>query len=443
VSEKDATILRLERKVSELEERLNKNSKNSHMPPSNDSSKIKAANKRTKGGKRGGQQGHQGFTLDKFDEVDEVIVVEIPIKCSCGHRLKGVDTEVFETRQVVDIPVQKFIVTEYQRVSCVCPRCKKINMGSYAPEVAAPVQYGANIQSLSTLLNNEYKVPIGKISQFFEDIFGLRINESTICSINKRCYRLMADIEQQIISKILDSEVAHVDETGILVNAELLWMHVMSTKYFTYLRVHEKRGSDAFNEVITEFEGHLVHDFFKSYFCLEKSKHNTCGAHISRELEALIEDNSKWAGKLKALMLQLFHNSYNYNKRNKQEILSKYDSILKQGIKQEPKAQRIGKRGRESRSKGLNLIHRLQKYKTSVLEYAFNPIIPFTNNQAERDLRHCKIKLKVSGCFRSLQGAKFYARIISVISTLRKNSLNIFESLQHLFKKGQLELLLT
>lgn len=433
----------MENRVSELEDRLNKNSKNSHMPPSKDSSIIKAANKRTKGGKRGGQKGHQGFTLDKFEEVDEVQVIGLPHKCICGYRLKGVDIEVYDTRQIVDIPVQKFTVTEYQRLCCVCPGCNKIVTGSYAPEVVAPVQYGANIQALSTLLNNEYKVPVGKISQLFEDIFGLRVNESTICSINKRCYNLMADLEQQIISNILDSDVAHVDETGIMVNADLFWMHVMSTEYFTYLRVHEKRGSDAFDNVITEFEGHLVHDFFKSYFCLDKSKHNTCGAHISRELEALIENNSKWAGKLKTLLLELFHNSYNYNKRNKKEIISKYDYILKQGIKQEPIAQRIGKRGRESKSKGLNLIHRLQKYKVSVLEYAFNPIIPFTNNQAERDLRHCKIKLKVSGCFRSLKGAKFYARIISVISTLRKNALNVFECLQYLFRTGQLELSLT
>lgn len=427
----------------ELEERLNKNSKNSHMPPSKDSSKIKAANKRTKGGKRGGQIGHQGFTLDKFEEVDEVIEIEVPKNCICGHSLKGLDINIFDTRQVVDIPVQKFTVTEYQRLSCVCPGCNKIITGAYSPEVVAPVQYGENIQALSTLLNNEYKVPVRKISQLFEDIFGLRINESTICTINKRCYNLMADLEQHIISSISDCEVAHVDETGIMVNVKLLWMHVMCTEYYTYLRVHEKRGAEAFDNLITEFEGHLVHDFFKSYYGLNKSKHNACGAHISRELEALIEDNSKWAGRLKTLLLELLHNSYNYNKTHKQEIISQYDCILKQGIRQEPKAQRIGKRGRESKSKGLNLIERLQKHKTSVLEYAFNPIIPFTNNQAERDLRHCKIKLKVSGCFRSLQGAIFYARIISGISTLRKNGVNIFESLQHLFKTGQIELSLT
>lgn len=430
----------MENRVADLEERLNKNSKNSHMPPSKDSSMIKAANKRSRGGKRGGQKGHKGTTLDQFEEVDEVIEIGIPENCICGKRLKGVAVEVFDTRQVVDIPVQKFTVTEYQRLSCVCPGCNKIITGSYAPEVVAPVQYGVNIQALSTLLNNEYKVPVGKISQFFEDIFGLRINESTICSINKRCYNLMADIEQQIISNILKSKVAHVDETGIMVNADLFWMHVMSTEFYTYLRVHKKRGAEAFDKVITEFEGHLVHDFFKSYFGLINSKHNTCGSHISRELEALIENNSKWAGKLKTVLLELLHNSYHYNNTHKQEIISKYDNILKQGIKQEPKAQRIGKRGRESKSKGLNLIERLQKYKTSVLEYAFNPIIPFTNNQAERDLRHCKIKLKVSGCFRSFEGAQFYARIISGISTLRKNSFNIFESLQYLFKAGQLEL---
>jgi transposase len=146
---------------------------------------------------------------------------------------------------------------------------------------------------------------------------------------------------------------------------------------------------------------------------------------------------------MKSLLLELLHNEYEYNNSKKSIIYSKYTKIINEGIREEPSPTRTGERGREKRSKGLNLLIRLRDNRDEVLEFAFNPEIPFTNNQAERDLRHCKIKLKVSGCFRSLEGAQAYARIIAFISTLRKNSINLFDELTRLFSFEPLHLNLT
>lgn len=364
-------------------------------------------------------------------------------KCSCGKSLEGVALKVYDSRQVVDIPLQKFNVTEHRRMSCMCPRCKTIQKGTYARGVVAPIQYGHNIQALTVLLNNEFKVPVRKVSQFYSDIYGLPMNISTIHSINNRCYNLMEGAEQEIEFQLMNSEVLNTDETGIIINAENNWLHVLSTAQYTFLRVHKKRGAESFVEWLYEYQGHLVHDFFKSYRRLIKAKHNMCGSHILRELEALIENKSKWAIKLKDFISQLLHQSISHNKKYKKCLEAKYLLILKKGLKEEPIPKQIGLRGQKSKSKGMNLLLRLKTFMSSVLEFAFNPIIPFTNNQAERDLRHSKIKLKVSGCFRSDKGAQCYARIISIISTLRKNSLPVFQSLVDLFKYGTVELSLT
>lgn len=430
----------LENRLKFLENQLNQNSRNSHLPPSRDRAEIKQQNKKPKGGKQGGQKDHPGNTLNKFEMVDEIILHKPPNRCNCGESLDGVNLKVYDSRQVVDIPIQKFNVVDYQRMSCICPRCNTLVKGTYTKGVLAPVQYGSNIQALTVLLNNEFKVPVRKISQLYNDLFGLTMNESTIISINRKCYNLMEDSEEEIEFQLMNSGVLNTDETGAMINADIHWMHVLSTAKFTFLRIHKKRGADSFVDWLCEYKGHLVHDFFKSYLGLIKAKHNMCGSHILRELEALIENQSKWATKLKAFILQLLNQSISFNNKNKKSLRKKYLQILKKGEKEEPIPRQTGLRGQKSKSKGLNLLLRLQNFIDSVLEFAFNPLIPFTNNQAERDLRHCKIKLKVSGCFRSVGGAQSYARIISVISTLRKNSKSVFQSLVNLFNYRTVEL---
>ena len=260
----------------------------------------------------------------------------------------------------------------------------------------------------------------------------LNINSSTLVNMNKRCYDLLEDKEQMILDYLMSNKVVHADETGIEVNTENYWMHVLSNLLATFLKIDKKRGAESFEKALYDYEGHIVHDFYSSYFKLNKAKHNMCGCHIDRECEALIEDKSEWAGEMKRLLLSLLSTTKQENIRCRDEIYIKYNDIIQKGKVYEPEPIQ-GKRGRPKKSKGLNLLERLQTNIDSVLEYAFDPDIPFANNQGERDLRHAKNKLKVSGCFRSELGAKYYARIIAYISTLKKNHINIFKELASLF----------
>lgn len=435
VIEKDKRIQNLEKQVEELHRRLNKNSNNSHKPPSSDGYSKKPAFEKENAGVKGGQKGHKGDTLKMVESPDYIIPI-IPLVCTCGRDITNEPGTVVEQRQVIDIPTPKVEVRSYQTYKVQCPCCQKENIGRFPEEVNAPVQYGSRIRTISVLLNNDYKVPVKKISSLLEDLYGISPNEGSIVSYNKRCYNNLETVEDQIKEKINASKVAHSDETGIRVEGKLHWLHIAATELYSYFYVHAKRGSGAILDtcsIIKDYSGTLVHDCYESYFKLTKSKHAICGAHILRELAAQAEDKKTWAILMKELLLELLHTPKEQNIKNKLQIEKIFDAIIAEGKTQEPIPTKNGKRGKIKKTKALNLLERMHKHKQSVLAYAFDPDIPFTNNLAERDLRPSKIKMKVSNTFRSFDGAKHHARITSFTSTVRKHNQNVFSALFDVF----------
>ena len=416
---------------AELKARLNLDSHNSSKPPSSDGLLKKPAFPKEKNGKQGGQQNHNGNTLEMVKEPDHIVICK-PDKCSCGQDLLQQPISIIAHRQVFDLPEPRLEITEYQIAQVECAICGQVHRGQFPSEVTAPVQYGTGVKALVTLLNNEYKLPFEKIQTLFQDLYGYAINESTISSANAACYGKLADTEALIKEKIIGSPTANSDESGIRCNGKLHWLHVTSTPFFTYLFVHPKRGKEAIeseSSILKRFFGWLVHDCWSSYFNLKHLKHAVCGAHLLRELQALIENQSQWAGSFKAFLLETYNTTFEERLEKRTEIEQKYDTLLQQAQKEEPKPIRTGIKGKYKRTKGRNLLERLQKFKPAVLAFAFNAEVPFTNNQAERDIRPVKVKQKISGCFRTFKGAEHYARIAGFISTTRKHKLNVFKEL--------------
>lgn len=437
----------LKERIKILENKSNQNSKNSHLPPSSDrfKKKIKSAFNRNTNKKIGGQKGHEGKTLDKVENADEIITLR-PLKCECGANLANIEGIISETRQEFDIPPVEIYTKEYQSIECVCLECNKVNKGVFPLHIQAPTQYGSTIRSTCVVLSVNYRMPLSKIVELMNDIYRIRINESSIINWLKQAYHLLEATENQIKEYLRNSKLVHVDETGLKINCQNYWNHVASNENLTYQFVHLKRGQQAISDqksILPNYKGILVHDCWSSYFTLDQAKHAICGAHIIRELNALIENGSRWADKFQRFYLKLYHSSTSINKKNKKQILKEYNHITKQGIREEPPPQRTGSRGRLKNSKGQNLIKRLIDYRDAVIGFAFNNLIPFTNNQAERDIRHCKVKQKVSGCFRSEEGAHFYIRVSSITITLRKNSLNVMDCFKKLFTEGHYSLILT
>jgi transposase len=230
----------------------------------------------------------------------------------------------------------------------------------------------------------------------------------------------------------------HFDETGLRIAGKLQWLHTAGNAYFTYLFVHTKRGKKALQSegsVLKDFTGYDIQDCWASYFEFSRAKHGLCNAHIVRELQALTEEKCLWAETMRAFLLDLHAELHNIPLTGQAVELmrQRYRQILSQADQQEPPPEvKIGK-GRPKNTPGRNLLRRLQQYEDAVLAFASVEGVPFTNNLAERDLRPAKVKQKVSGCFRTIQGAETYARLQAVISTCRKQGRNVFAVLDDLF----------
>jgi transposase len=437
ISKLEAENAQLRAENAELKARLTMDSHNSSKPPSSDGLGKKPAFPKEKQGKPGGQENHQGNTLKMVDHPDHLVVCHPePRVCSCGHDLPREPFSIIARRQVFDLPEPRLKVTEYQVVQVLCPHCGQLHRGMFPPQIKAQAQYGPGVKALVTLLNTEYKLPFERVQTLSEDLFGYPINEGTILAANETCYNQLAQTEFLIRGKIIASPTAHSDESGIRCNGKLHWLHVASTCLFTYLFVHQKRGKQAIeseSSIVKRFMGWLVHDCWSSYFNLKELKHAVCGAHLLRELQGLIENQNRWACSFKAFLLEVYHTPLYLRLENRTAIEQRYDLILEQAQKQEPPPEKTGTRGKLKRTKGRNLMERLQKYKPAVLAFAFHAEVPFTNNQAERDIRPVKVKQKIAGCFRTVKGADHYARIAGFISTTRKHKLNVFKELCNVF----------
>ncbi|MBK8534681.1 MAG: IS66 family transposase [Candidatus Competibacteraceae bacterium] len=379
---------------------LGLDSTNSHKPPSSDGYQKKTVNPGLpKEGKRahGGQVRHQGNTLKRVAQPD-YIQLHLPERCPCCGRFFRSDEAypVIHSRPVFDVPEPKPEVTEHRLGPLAC--CGVWQGGEYPAEVTAVVQYGAGVRAWVTKLSVDHKMPLEQISQLFEDLYGYDLNSATIEEALERGYTLAESVERQVIGHLLERQTVHFDENGVRIAGQLHGLHTASTATHTHLFVHEKRGTAALASeasVFNDFHGTAVHDCWLPYFHFEQARHVLCcGAHLLCELNGLMENGVRWAREMHELLLALYHRPRPILAAD--EVRGHYHRILAQANREEPPPH-PGKQGKPKPSKGRNLLNRLREQEDGVLAFALEAGIPFTNNQAERDLRPAKIKQKVSG----------------------------------------------
>ncbi len=447
--------LRLENQ--ELRGKLAKNSQNSSKPPSSDGlNKPKPKSLRKPSGKKsGGQKGHTGARLERVEKPDHTIIHPVTNCQECGHLfaetapLKQRPVSGHRSRQVIDLPPLKLEVTEHQVELKLCPDCGCQNEAAFPAEAKTSVQYGSRIKSLLVYLNQYQLLPYERTVQLVEDLFSRTISQGTLYDWNAACFQNLESTEQRIRQAILASEVVHFDETGIRQQEKLHWLHAASTEQLTFYGLHARRGKEAMLDLglLEHYTGCAVHDHWKSYFAFS-CEHSLCNAHHLRELTYLVEQEKQgWAKSMIALLLEAKKASEsmpeNCLAEDSVELASidlRYDALIEEGLDQNipppeenPKKK---KRGRPKQSKAKNLLDRLRDFKENVLAFLTHPLIPFDNNQGERDIRMAKLKQKISGCFRGQDGGKIFSRIRGYVSTLRKNDLNILDGIQSAFEKS-------
>jgi transposase len=443
-----STLNQFETRISELEGRLSKTSRNSSKPPSGDGFGKRTRSLRSKSEKpSGGQPEHPGSTLEWREKPDSVL--EYPVhKCQgCGQSLTSVPVKGQNCRQVFDLPEIELFVTEHRADEKTCPHCGVHNQGEIPAEAKTLVQYGPRLKARMVYLMEGQLLPAQRSCEVMKDLMGAPISEGTLFTTREQCFEALAPLDAEIHAALIQTEVLQGDETGIRVKGQLSWLHVACTSGLTYYFIHAKRGQTALDEmgIWPKFKGKAVHDGFKSYSSYA-CQHFLCNAHHLRELQFLVERYQQaWAYQMIVLLvtsLTLVQAAQADGKsvldsEQLGALTARYEAILAQGLAANPRAEHPNEqpkpRGRPKQTPARNLLERLREQQSAVLGFLHDFAVPFDNNLAERDLRMVKLKQKISGGFRSTSGAKMFCRIRGAISTWRKQNHPLLQSLVDLF----------
>jgi transposase len=442
-----ARIEQLEVRVKELENQISKNSRNSSKPPSGDGFGKRTRSLRGKSERpSGGQTGHRGTTLEWSDEVDRVERHPVSECQWCGTSLEQEPVVEVIVRQVHDLPPLKLEVSEHQAEVKGCPVCGQETQAVFPDFVNHPVQYGPMIKGLMVYLVDGQLLPLERSVELLDEVFGASVSEGTVFNTRAQCFEAIESISTAIATEIQESPVAQFDETGMRVNGKLWWLHVACTNGLTYYFVHPKRGKAAMDEmgILPQFEGKAVHDSWVSYGSYEGCTHYLCNAHHLRELTFIFERYQQpWAFQMMLLLGSIKH-EVDVAKANGQGALAleqilefeqRYQALIEEGLAANPPPPPpdVKPRGRVKQSPPRNLLNRLHQHQSGVLGFMRDFSVPFDNNQAERDLRMMKLKQKISGGFRSAEGAKMFCGIRGYLSTLRKQGIAVLDALVNLF----------
>jgi transposase len=445
------SVGRLTERVQKIEDQIAKNSGNSGKPPSTDGFKKKTQSLRKRSGKKsGGQPGHKGHTLKAVAKPDQVELHPVAECRECHISLEDVAVQGYEKRQVFEAPRVSIQVIEHQAEIKECPNCHRKVSGEFPISVRQPVQYGSWLKAQMTYFNQYQYVPLERTVEILEALYGHRVSEAAILEANAQIAQQVEPINQATKEELKSTEEAvGFDETGGRIAKKLWWLHVTCTELLTYLEAHENRGCKALDHIgiLPNRKGISVHDGYRSYYQYSDAQHALCNAHHLRELKFIQERYQQaWAFEMEKLLLEIKKAvevaQPQFDRLSIEQIAAfdiRYDALIEAGLQDNfasaPNTPVPKKRGKQKQHPAKNLLDHLKTRKSFVLAFMYDFKVPFDNNQAERDLRMVKLKQKVSGCFRSQDGADVFCKIRSYISTARKHEQKVLDAL-HLALTG-------
>jgi transposase len=425
--------------VTLLLNRITLNSKNSSKPPSTDPNRKKSGKQGKSDRKPGGQKGRNGTTLEQVDDPDEVTELKVDRRTlPKGPQYQEVGHEI---RQVIDIDISRF-VTEY-RAQILEDNQGNRFVACFPEGVNRAVQYGVNLKANAVYMSQYQLIPYDRIRDHFQDQMHIPVSAGSVFNFNKDAYDRLESFGQWAKTQLAHSDLMHADETGINIGGKRHWLHCASNASLTWFYPHAKRGTEAMDEmgILPFFNGVLCHDHWKPYYHYE-CIHVLCNVHHLRELErAWEQDHQQWAKQMQALLIDIAKAVEDAGGRLPPDETERwrqaYRKLLEKAQTECPapdESQRKGKRGRLKRSKARNLLERLRDFEQDVLRFVDLESVPFTNNQGENDLRMTKVQQKISGCFRSMEGARIFCRVRSYLSTCRKQGMTATHALTLLFQ---------
>jgi transposase len=393
-----------------------------------------------------GHQGNNGKgknendTRAKNTRVRENVSISTVSFCDiCAEDLTDVPCTHHERRTKIDIVFEK-VVEHVDAEVKQCPACKATVKGKFPTDMHGPLQYGDGLKAFVINLLVCQMVALNRVQKLVKSMIGEVISEATLLKFVLRLYQALEAWELDAIEQILKAPAINVDETSLRVDKKNHWLHVYSAGDITLKFLHRKRGKAAIEaiDIIPRYGGKIIHDCWASYLSYLHCGHGLCGSHLLRELTFIFEANGyAWARNMKRLLQET---CIKVSKSEEKKLTDKdlvnlqkrYRNSLTRGAKELPviPPKPSGKRGKLAKSDAHNLLERLQTHEASVLLFAKDPQVSFTNNRAERDLRMAKVKQKVSGCFRTEVYAKAYCRISSYLQTMANKGYNPLIAIQ-------------
>jgi transposase len=440
IAELRTRVAVLEAENAELKRRLGMDSTNSSKPPSSDSPFSKPAPKslrRRSGRKPGGQPGHPGSTLALVADPHERKRHE-PGPCTgCGADLAAAPEVGMERRQVFDLPPMTVQVTEHQLIARRC-HCGATACGAAPEGVSAPVQYGPRITAIILYLYVGQFLSKKRTALALAELFGAPVSDATVASVTARAADGLDEFLTAVGDRMAVSEVAGFDETGLRVAGRLAWVHCARTSKYTLITCHPKRGRDGINGagVLDRFRGIAVHDAWAPYDTYVNAQHQLCCAHALRELAGVADAAPSdadwcWASQAGDALVAM-------QKLVAEAITAGADTIepdaLADQVRPYRSAAQIGATQTAARSttamrRHHTLARRLLDRQDDYLRFTTDWRVPPDNNGSERDIRMIKLRQKVSGCLRTLTGARQFCAIRSYLSTAAKHGRSFFDTL--------------
>ena len=436
----------LKARVGELEAQVRTNSSNSSKPPSSDGlGKPAPKSLRKASGRRpGGQVGHEGTTLRQVANPDVVVRHEPPACAGCGADLAGAPVVGTTRAQVFDIPPIALHVVEHQIITRRCG-CGTTTGGSAPAGAGAPVQYGPRAQAVMVYLFMGQFLSRERTARALSDLFGAPVSPATVAAATTRAADDLAPFLSQISTQIAAAGVAHFDETGLRCEGRLAWMHSASSELYSLLHAHPNRGKTAMDDmgVLPTFTGTAVHDAFAPYDRYTGATHSLCNSHLLRELAAVTEydeqtghtpgpDQWCWADQVTDALLIVLAATNRAKESGhstiESHVLATQTKLIRHGALIGANTNPANKVEQKHRALARRIIRRLDDY----LRFATDLNVNFTNNAAEQQIRMVKIRQKVSGCMRTMKGAKEFAAIRSYTATAAKHGITMFDALNRL-----------
>jgi transposase len=437
----------------ELSRRVGLNSTNSSKPPSSDGLKRKRRTARSperehrkllgrKPGKQKGAPGHHLAMTSRPDRVVELLP-GLCEKCS-GSLVEHAGEAGMERRQVMDPrPPPGLEATEYRAIKLRCAGCGHVTKPAFPQWAKAPVQYGPRMHARANYLAVRQYMPFERMVELFHDDYGIKISVGTLVAMVKRGGARVLPAVEEIKRQLQRAAVVNVDETGGHVGGKLKWVHGAATERLTLLGIDDRRGVAGIKAlgVLEEMTGIVIHDAWSAYWNdgFEKvGGHGLCNAHHLRELLAVTDfDGQQWSGRMAYLLREMLAKRNAAMDAGRTELEPEqvkafedaYDRVIREGWRENRR-----RKGKRQGSKAANLLLRLEEHRDEVLRFLHDFAVPFTNNEIEGDLRMTKLHEKISGGWRSMDGARAFLAVRSYLATARKQGQGMLDVLTAAFE---------